>query len=304
MSAKSIAFSGRVLTAEASAAKYLNSPETPLFRKGQVLFGLHKTKRALIEADCAIVCEGQLDLITLFEAGIRNVVAPQGTAFTERQAHVLKRFVREVVLCFDADAAGMKAAERSLEALLQNDLLVRVAEMPAGEDPDSLVRKSGRETFEKLVAQAPDFFDYWIEKKASATNLHSLGAKMQVARELAETVSHVRDPMMRREMINKIAARLAIRAADFEKLIAQPRSAIAATSDGTGSAYGKERTRGRLTHRHRTMWPCFACLPCAIMMRGIFCSSRIGAMFWRSSRARTCLTKFLMPICDRTILLR
>ena len=87
----------------------MNSPDTPLFRKGNILFGLHKTKRALIEANCAIVCEGQLDLITLFEAGIRNVVAPQGTAFTEQQARILKRFVSEVVLCFDADAAGTKS---------------------------------------------------------------------------------------------------------------------------------------------------------------------------------------------------
>jgi len=105
-----IAFSGRLLENEAESAKYINSPETPLFRKGNVLFGLHKTKRGLIEANCAIVCEGQLDLITLYEAGITNVVAPQGTAFTENQARLLKRFVDEVVLCFDADAAGNKAA--------------------------------------------------------------------------------------------------------------------------------------------------------------------------------------------------
>src|ERR1700676_4289520 len=132
-----IAFSGRLLENEAESAKYLNSPETPLFRKGRVLFGLHKTKRGLIEANCAIVCEGQIDLITLFEAGITNVVAPQGTAFTENQARGLKRHVNEVVLCFDADEAGQKAAERSLDALLQNDLIVRVAEVPAGRAPDS-----------------------------------------------------------------------------------------------------------------------------------------------------------------------
>jgi DNA primase len=214
-----IAFSGRVLAADATAAKYINSPETPLFRKGRVLFGLHKTKRALIDADCAIVCEGQLDLITLFEAGIQNVVAPQGTAFTEKQAHVLKRFVREVVLCFDSDTAGQNAAERSLEALLQNDLVVRVAEMPAQEDPDSLVRKAGRQKFDELVASAPDFFDYWIEKKAATTDLNSLGAKMQVARELAASVAFVRDPVMRGEVMNKISARLAIRVADFETLV-------------------------------------------------------------------------------------
>src|SRR5256886_5225198 len=138
-----IAFSGRLLKDENGAAKYLNSPETPLFRKGNVLFGLDKTKRALIEANCAIVCEGQLDLISLFETGITNVVAPQGTAFTENQARILKRFVDEVVLCFDADAAGQKAAERSLDALLQNDLIVRVAEMPAGAESGQLLPRRG-----------------------------------------------------------------------------------------------------------------------------------------------------------------
>src|SRR5216110_1513084 len=210
-----IAFSGRMLQNEAEGAKYLNSPETPLFRKGSVLFGLNKTKRALIEANCAIVCEGQLDLITLFEAGITNVVAPQGTAFTESQARVLKRFVNEVVLCFDADAAGQKAAERSLDALLQNDLIVRVAEMPTGEDPDSLVRREGKTAFEKRIADARDFFDYWIERETANVDLNSLSAKMEVARTLAETVSHVHDPVMRGEVISKMSARLAVSASAF-----------------------------------------------------------------------------------------
>jgi DNA primase len=214
-----IAFSGRVLQSEAEAAKYLNSPETPLFRKGNVLFGLHKSKRALIDTGCAIVCEGQLDLISLFEAGITNVVAPQGTAFTENQARVLKRYVSEVVLCFDADAAGRKAAERSLEALLQNDLVVRVAEMPAGEDPDSLVRKNGKEDFQQRVAQARDFFDFWIEREAAATNLDSLTSKMELARSLAQTVSHVHDPLLRGEVLRKVTARLGVSTQDFESLL-------------------------------------------------------------------------------------
>ena len=214
-----IAFSGRLLTNEAEAAKYINSPETPLFRKGNVLFGLHKSKRGLIDADCAIVCEGQLDLITLFEAGITNVVAPQGTAFTEGQARVLKRFVREVVLCFDADAAGKKAAARSLDALLQNDLIVRVVEMPAGEDPDSLVRRNGKEDFAARIAAARDFFEFWIDREASTTDLNSLAAKMELARNLAETVSHVRDPLMRSEIASRVAARLGVAAPDFENLL-------------------------------------------------------------------------------------
>jgi DNA primase len=220
-----IAFSGRLLKDEKGAAKYLNSPETPLFRKGNVLFGLDKTKRALIEANCAIVCEGQIDLISLFEAGITNVVAPQGTAFTESQARVLKRFADEVVLCFDADTAGQKAAERSLDALLANGLIVRVSEMPTGEDPDSLVRGEGKEAFESRVAGARDFFDYWINHAAAGVDLTSLGAKMQLARSLAETVSRVHDPLMRGEVVSKVSARLGVPAQDFQALLPkQPRS--------------------------------------------------------------------------------
>jgi DNA primase len=215
-----IAFSGRLLKNEEGAAKYLNSPETALFRKGSVLFGLDKSKRALIEASCAVVCEGQLDLISLFEAGITNVVAPQGTAFTDNQARILKRYVSEVVLCFDADAAGQKAAERSLEALLQNDLIVRVAEMPVGEDPDSLIRREGKEAFEKRIGAARDFFDYWIERETVNVDLTSLGTKMQLARRLADTVSRVRDSLMRGEVVNKVSARLGVPAPDFQSLVA------------------------------------------------------------------------------------
>src|SRR5207244_1670420 len=210
----------------AESAKYINSPETPLFRKGNVLFGLDKTKRGLIEANCAIVCEGQLDLIALYEAGITNVVAPQGTAFTESQARVLKRFVDEVVLCFDADTAGQNAAERSLEALLQKDrawfnafayeLTVRIAEMPAGEDPDSLIRREGKEAFEKRVAEAPEFFDYWIARATARTDLTSMTAKMQLARQMAITISQTRDPFLRGELTSKVSSRLGVSKSDFE----------------------------------------------------------------------------------------
>ena len=129
-----------------------------------------------------------------------------------------------MVLCFDADAAGQKAAERSLDALLQNDLIVRVAEMPAGDDPDSLVRREGKEAFESRVTGARDFFDYWIEREAAGVNLTSLGAKMQLARSLAETVSRVRDPLMRGEVVNRVSARLGVATQDFESLVAKQRS--------------------------------------------------------------------------------
>ncbi|HEU0207963.1 MAG TPA: DNA primase [Candidatus Udaeobacter sp.] len=214
-----IAFSGRLVRDKEGAAKYLNSPETKLFQKGSVLFGLDKTRRALIERNCAIVCEGQFDLISLFEAGIENVVAPQGTAFTDRQAGMLKPFVSEVVLCFDADAAGQKAAERSLDAVLQNDFIIRVVELPSGEDPDSLVRREGKQAFEQRIANARDFFDYLLERETANADLSSLRAKMQVARTLAETVSHVHNPMMRGEIIGKMSARLAVSVSEFAALV-------------------------------------------------------------------------------------
>jgi DNA primase len=254
-----IAFSGRLLKDGEGAAKYLNSPETALFRKGNVLFGLHKSKRALIDANCAIVCEGQLDLISLFEAGITNVVAPQGTAFTEVQARILKRFVNEVVLCFDPDRAGRQAgdrslttfvqhfgvrpsalgsrgrgpAERSLDSFLQHDLIVRIAEMPSGEDPDSLVRKEGKEGFLKRITDAPNFVDYWIEREATATDLTSLAAKMQLARHMAEMVSHVRDRVIQQEFANKVSARIGITLSDFETLLPKRRAEATANTDGT-----------------------------------------------------------------------
>jgi DNA primase len=240
-----IAFSGRLLKDEEGAAKYLNSPETPLFRKSKVLFGLDKTKRSLIEENCAIVCEGQIDLISLFEGGITNVVAPQGTAFTEDQARVLKRYVNEVVLCFDADTAGQKAAERSLEALLQKDrawfnafayeLTVRIAEMPAGEDPDSLVRRDGKEAFEKRIAEAPEFFDYWIDRSAERTNLTSMTAKLQLARQMAVAISYTRDPFLRGELTSKVSSRLGVSKLDFETLLPRQKGEGFSASQGLPS---------------------------------------------------------------------
>ncbi|HMJ65298.1 MAG TPA: DNA primase, partial [Candidatus Binatia bacterium] len=132
-----IAFSGRVLSGDEKTAKYVNSPETPIFTKGKVFFGLDKSKRAILDSGFAIICEGQLDLIACYMAGVRNIVAPQGTAFTSDHARILKRYINEVVLCFDSDTAGQAAAARVQESLLASGLSVRVVTMPAPHDPDS-----------------------------------------------------------------------------------------------------------------------------------------------------------------------
>ena len=214
-----IAFSGRVLFAEQSPAKYVNSPETPLFTKGNVLFGLHKSKRALIAAKQAIVCEGQVDLITAFEAGVQNVIAPQGTAFTDRQARILKRYVDEVVLCFDADAAGEKAAERSLPHLLAEGLLVRVMTLPQGEDPDSLIRTQGAEVFRERVAAAKDFFDHQIDRLTGTPDFATPRGKIAAARKLAELLAFIPDGIAREAVLNNAAMRLGASAQDLRVLI-------------------------------------------------------------------------------------
>src|SRR5882724_11433409 len=282
-----IAFSGRLLQDEEGAAKYLNSPETALFRKGSVLFGLDKSKRALIEADCAVVCEGQLDLISLFESGITNVVAPQGTAFTEAQARILKRFVNEVVLCFDADAAGQKAAERSLDALLQNDLIVRVAQMPVGADPDSLVRREGKEAFERRIADARDFFDYWIERETANVDLNSLSAKMEVARTLAETVSHVHDLVMRGEVISKMSARLAVSASAFAALV--PKQVRKGPSEVTSD------------RRQQLVPPNDIALLCILALRSEEAHQFLRAQSWREVLSQLPSTYFLERILESDV---
>jgi DNA primase len=164
-----IGFSGRVLSGDEKTAKYVNSPETPIFTKSKIFFGLDKSKRALLDAGFAIICEGQLDLIACFMGGVQNIVAPQGTAFTDQHARILKRYVNEVVLCFDSDEAGQNAAVRSLDHLLASGLAVRVAVVPAPHDPDSFIKANGGEAFRQLIESAAGFFDYYL-KRLCATN--------------------------------------------------------------------------------------------------------------------------------------
>ncbi len=213
-----IAFSGRILEADAKAAKYVNSPETTLFTKGAVLFGLHRSKRALIDKRTAIVCEGQLDLITAFEAGVQNVIAPQGTAFTPRQARILKRYVEEVILCFDSDAAGEKAAERSLPSLLKEGIAVRVARLPKGEDPDSLIRTQGAEAFRAQMEAAREFFDFQVDTLSTQANFDSARGRNAAAHKLADSLGWIEDRVLRELHVQRVATRLGLAAQDLEQL--------------------------------------------------------------------------------------
>ena len=183
-----IGFSGRVLSGDEKTAKYVNSPETPIFTKSKVFFGLDKSKRAILDAGFAIICEGQLDLIACFMAGVQNVVAPQGTAFTDQHARILKRYVDEVVLCFDSDEAGQSAAVRSLDPLLASGLAVRVAVVPTPHDPDSFIRANGGEAFRKLIESADGFFDYYLKRLCEQNDVNTDKGRTVIVRSMLEAL--------------------------------------------------------------------------------------------------------------------
>jgi DNA primase len=216
-----VAFSGRVLQPNAPGGKYINSPESPLFSKGNLLFGLEKSKRAIAHAHQAVVLEGQVDLIVAFAAGIENVVAPLGTALTERHASLLKRFATEAILFFDADAAGERAAERAIEVLYAAGLQVRLGRIPPGEDPDSLLRKEGAEQFRLRITQAKDFLEHELER--SATRDQSVAQRVESAHRIARFVGLISEPVLRDTTISRVMARLSLSREAVEQAIASHR---------------------------------------------------------------------------------
>jgi len=207
---KVIAFSGRVLAGDEKTAKYVNSPETPIFTKSKVFFGLDKSKRAVLDAGFALVCEGQLDLVACFMAGVQNVVAPQGTAFTTDHARIIKRYVDEVVLCFDSDEAGQNAAVRSLDSLLASGLAIRVAMVPAPHDPDSFIKEFGAEAFRKLVEGADGFFDYLLKRLCTTNDVTTDKGRLAILRGMAEAVRKTGNVVLIDKYAQKTALRLGV----------------------------------------------------------------------------------------------
>jgi DNA primase len=205
-----IGFSGRILSGDEKTAKYVNSPETPIFTKSKIFFGLDKSKRAILDAGFAIICEGQLDLIACFMAGVQNVVAPQGTAFTDQYARILKRYVNEVVLCFDSDEAGQNAAVRSLDHLLASGLAVRVAVVPAPNDPDSFIKNFGGEKFRELISKAEGFFDYYLNRLCKQNDANSDKGRISILRAMAEAVHKTGSAVLIDTYAQKTALRLGV----------------------------------------------------------------------------------------------
>jgi DNA primase len=205
-----VAFSGRVLSGDEKTAKYVNSPETPIFTKSKIFFGLDKSKRAILDAGYAIICEGQLDLIACFMAGVQNIVAPQGTAFTDQHARIIKRYCNEVVLCFDSDNAGQNAIVRSLDHLLAAELAVRVAVVPSPHDPDSFIKANGGEAFRALVENAEGFFDYLLKRLLVTNDTATDKGRLAVLRGMAEALHKTSNSVLIDTHAQKTALRLGV----------------------------------------------------------------------------------------------
>lgn len=204
VSGRPIAFGGRALGAE--EPKYLNSPETPVYVKGQILYALHLAKERIREANRAIVVEGYIDCLMAHQYGFTETVAPLGTAFTQAQSGLLKRYADELITVFDADTAGAAASLRGLDALLESGLWVRVALLPEGEDPDTFLRAQGAGGFTACVGGAQPLLLRVLEQ-ILPPDPRSLEGRLTVLRAMAPLLAKLPDTAERRVYAEEVGRR-------------------------------------------------------------------------------------------------
>jgi DNA primase len=223
LSGKIVGFGGRVLD-DKDEPKYLNSPETPIYQKGKILYGLSLAKDEIRQKGSAILVEGNVDVISLYQAGIKNVVSPCGTAFTQNQAHLLARYAEKVFLFFDADSAGQSATFRSVDLLFSEGLEVFVVSLEQGEDPDSYVQKFGAEAVREQVRKAKPFLDFKYESLGKDFSELSMKEQEKVLLDLAETAGKIADEIRRNLFIKKIAQTFEIDEKPVQRLVDRKRS--------------------------------------------------------------------------------
>jgi DNA primase len=210
-----VGFGGRILEKNEYAAKYLNSPESIIYTKGKILYGLSHAKDEIRRLNKVIMVEGYMDLISLYQNGVKNVVAVSGTALTEDQVILLSRYTKNVVLLFDADLAGVKASMRSIEILLKKDFEIRIASLPKGEDPDSFVNQFGKEKFDELIKQAVSFLEYQTALYEAEGYFTDSSRSAEAVRSLVKSLSFIDDELKRNFYIKNISKKFGIR----EKLL-------------------------------------------------------------------------------------
>lgn len=206
-----VGFGGRVLDPHATEAKYINTPETVLYQKGRLLYGMEKARQAAQDVDELLVTEGYFDVITAHQAGLANIVATLGTALTEQHARLIGRYAQRVTLVFDADQAGVAAARRGADHLVAEGLQVKVMTLPAGEDPDSYLRSAGLEAFTVARKEAKPLIDFLLEELLRAEEAASPAGKGRVARELMPLVGRIPNLVERDEAVRRVAVVLGVR---------------------------------------------------------------------------------------------
>ena len=204
-----IAFGGRVLE-DSEGPKYMNSPETELYVKGRLLYGLHLATTHIREKDFCIVVEGYMDLISPYQNGIRNIVASMGTSLTETQVKLIRRHTKHVVIVYDADYAGEMATLRGLDLFLEAEMRVKVAALPAGTDPDSLIRSRGIEAFAQAVRESQDLFDYKLGLLRRQFDPKDLNGRIQISEEMLQTIKRVPNAIQRGEYIHRLSELLGV----------------------------------------------------------------------------------------------
>ena len=210
-----VAFAGRVLDPNDKGGKYINSPESIIYNKSRVLYGLSFAKDEIRRLNKAIIVEGYMDLISLYQSGVKNVVAVSGTALTDEQVQLLSRYTKDVVLLFDADTAGIKASMRSIEILLKQDMEVKIVSLPQGEDPDSFVNKFGKDKFEDLLKKAENFIEFQTRYYESQGMFNDSHNTAEAIRELVKPLALINDELKRNLLVKSIARKFNLR----EKLL-------------------------------------------------------------------------------------
>jgi len=218
-----VAFSGRVLGD--GEPKYLNSPETPIFHKGQLLYNLHLAKHGMRKAERAILVEGQFDVLRLTLAGLEEVVAPLGTGLTDEQAALLQRHTPQVVLLYDSDDAGLRATFRAGDVLLRHKLRVSVATLPEGEDPDTLVQNKGAAALEQALKDSVDVLERKIQILERKGFFGSLPGRRRALDRLLPTIRAAADPISRDLYISRVAEVAGVRKDVLEREVDGARSA-------------------------------------------------------------------------------
>ena len=205
-----VGFTGRVLDAASSPAKYMNTGDTPWFHKGNLLFGLDAAMSSIRKQQYAVIVEGHMDAISLHAAGIDWAVASMGTAFTEHQANLIKRLVPEIIFCFDSDGAGKNAAMRAIPIAQKTGLKCKVLHVPDGKDPDEFVRKQGAEAFQQLLRNALSGVDYEINTTLAQHDLEQLTGKVEAVTEVLPFIASCASEVEVGERIRSLARTLAI----------------------------------------------------------------------------------------------